>query len=710
MPVTEIQVGITETLGPHSPFRAVLKQRVDDFIVQEVLKSGEIARINCLPFLPAKRPLSPTPKAETGVALADEQFVALDALFPDLNPPHQASEAVQALLKEPSKSSLAVFPICKDKDVRGKIHAWVRENLPGFASETVVTEQGPIIHVRLESAIPSNKRRRNNSGKLSYARIATSPNSVPEVVDIPRKARIQFKLWKRDCETNIAIQKLGKILHLPPAAFSYAGTKDKRGITTQLLQVRNVNPINFAHVNRAFGPTDRLKRSIAVGDIEVSKRNSLSLGDLRGNRFTIALRDLDISCAAKDQNVRLAVESLKLRGFINYFGMQRFGSGVSPTHETGFAVLREDFEDVCRRLLLPLHIDGENENGAKIRPDRHAMTSALESFADRKISAKQLLEKLPSRMFVECTIASSFVHDETRDQGKYDYRAAFNKLPRNLRSMYGHAVQSYLWNVMASHRIRAHCPNSDERMHAIAGDIILKNNDENTDVNSSTEIHTVTEEEEENRSVSVFQVVLPVVGSDVAVPKASWGLSIQDILVKENVDLQSRLASELNLKGTYRYLLAKPQNVEYSVVDYMDGREKLIPDGLDHLTFQDGTFKNDVETSSARGTEPSHVEQTGDSMIGHNGEMKLDPNSMEHTVSSKSAGHDKEHVVDTSGAHDKHPDTKRRNALILSFTLGCAEYATMLFRELTKQESTTANQKAMQNLADSDEKTSVTTE
>lgn len=706
MPVTEIQVGITETLGPHNPFRAVLKQRVDDFVVQEVLNSGEVARINCVPYIPAKRPLSPPPKADITADPDDEQYAALDSFFPESDPPNKVSEDVKALLKDSSKSSCAIFPVCSDKYIRGKVHAWVRENLPGFVSGTVSTEQGQVIKVSRSNGNLPNKRRRLDNGHISYASIAASPNSTPEVIDIPRGAQIQFKLWKRDCETNVAIQKLGRILRLPPTAFSYAGTKDKRGITTQLLQVRNANPLKFVHVNRAFGPTGRFERSIAVGDVEISQRSALSLGDLRGNRFTIALRDLDISSEEEEQNVKSAVESLKSHGFINYFGMQRFGSGVSPTHETGFAVLRGDFEDVCRRLLLPLHIEDENEDAKGVRPERLAMTSALESFARREISAKELLERLPNRMFVERTIAKSFLHDETIGRSKYDYRGAFNKLPRNLRNIYGHAVQSYLWNVMASHRIRAHCPNSDERMHAIAGDMVLEKDNESGEVNFSSAIHIVTKEEEEDRSVSVFRVVLPVVGSDVAVPSASWSLAVQHVLKKENIDLQSSLSSELNLKGTYRYLLAKPQDVEYSIVSYTNAREKLIPDGIDHLPFQECSYKKGGDTNNARNTSSPRAEQTDSSKADHNGELQQKPNKEERTSGLEISEHDKEIVVVTNDVQDNHADVKPRKALILAFTLGCAEYATMLFREVTKQESTTANQKTMQSFADSGEKAS----
>lgn len=76
------------------------------------------------------------------------------------------------------------------------------------------------------------------------------------------------------------------------------------------------------------------------------------MGDLLGNPFTLVLRDVDISGADDERNIRLAAESVKTFGFVNYFGLQLFGSGMSPTLETGCALLRGDFKDVCLRLLL----------------------------------------------------------------------------------------------------------------------------------------------------------------------------------------------------------------------------------------------------------------------------------------------------------------------------------------------------------------------
>ena len=76
-------------------------------------------------------------------------------------------------------------------------------------------------------------------------------------------------------------------------------------------------------------------------------KDGFYLGSLTGNSFTIALRynvphnllkHLYILCrnaTAEDNIVDEAVQTLQRSGFINYFGMQRFGTAATPTHAIG---------------------------------------------------------------------------------------------------------------------------------------------------------------------------------------------------------------------------------------------------------------------------------------------------------------------------------------------------------------------------------------
>ena len=90
-------------------------------------------------------------------------------------------------------------------------------------------------------------------------------------------------------------------------------------------------------------------QKIKVGSFE-RVHNPIRLGQLGGNRFSVALRFIPKEISNEDIAhstfsfisciLDIDVESLKKYGFINYFGMQRFGTYNVRTHEIGKEVLR----------------------------------------------------------------------------------------------------------------------------------------------------------------------------------------------------------------------------------------------------------------------------------------------------------------------------------------------------------------------------------
>lgn len=57
--------------------------------------------------------------------------------------------------------------------------------------------------------------------------------------------------------------------------------------------------------------------------------------------------------------IDLRCTMVKEGGFINYFGLQRFGTGGAPTSEVGIAMLKEDWAGAVRLIMTPRL--GENE-------------------------------------------------------------------------------------------------------------------------------------------------------------------------------------------------------------------------------------------------------------------------------------------------------------------------------------------------------------
>lgn len=73
-----------------------------------------------------------------------------------------------------------------------------------------------------------------------------------------------------------------------------------------------------------------LMSNLKVGNFHYCAED-LSLGDCSGNHFTVVLRNI----SATEESVAETLESIKSKGFINYFGSQRFGTTSVPTCAVG---------------------------------------------------------------------------------------------------------------------------------------------------------------------------------------------------------------------------------------------------------------------------------------------------------------------------------------------------------------------------------------
>ena len=121
-----------------------------------------------------------------------------------------------------------------------------------------------------------------------------------------------FVLEKKNKDTMDALQIIAKALSFKKLkVFGVAGTKDKRGITTQRVTAFKLFPDNLK------AKCSNLK-NIKIGNVKFSDKE-LHFGMLSGNKFTITLRDVN-SC---EEEIGIAMGNIKEKGFVNYFGLQR---------------------------------------------------------------------------------------------------------------------------------------------------------------------------------------------------------------------------------------------------------------------------------------------------------------------------------------------------------------------------------------------------
>lgn len=118
-------------------------------------------------------------------------------------------------------------------------------------------------------------------------------------------------LYKFDRDSMDAVSLLSRTLRIPPRAISIAGTKDRRACTSQAIAFQKTQPSKLVSINTEM-------KGLRLGNFSSSK-HPLRLGDLRGNHFTLVLRHVRIHPDSA-WTLEQSLESLRDRGFINYFG------------------------------------------------------------------------------------------------------------------------------------------------------------------------------------------------------------------------------------------------------------------------------------------------------------------------------------------------------------------------------------------------------
>jgi len=87
----------------------------------------------------------------------------------------------------------------------------------------------------------------------------------------------------------------------------------------------------------------------------------LRLGDLYGNRFDIVLRNVH----GDDEQIASSITELQTLGFINYFGMQRFGTAEISTDRIGLAILKSDWQQAVELIMSPAGVSFAPEAEAR---------------------------------------------------------------------------------------------------------------------------------------------------------------------------------------------------------------------------------------------------------------------------------------------------------------------------------------------------------
>jgi tRNA pseudouridine13 synthase len=258
-------------------------------------------------------------------------------------------------------------------------------------------------------------------------KLRTSPEDfLVEEMPLPEKGGtvgpyLICKLTKKNWELQHAVKEIAKRLGISHRRIGWAGTKDRNAITKQWISIYNVTAEQVAAIHL---------KDITLEPIRQSNE-SLSLGQLLGNRFDLVIRDTRSSDLA--QHVQ-TLNKTASEGVPNYFGLQRFGAIRPVTHRVGEWILRGDFEQAVV-TYVGQEFPGEVDPVKTIRSDFLATRDP-----------EPALRNLPVYMAFE----RSMLHHLYTHPG--DYNGALKVLPPKLLSLFVSAFQSYLFNCALSQR------------------------------------------------------------------------------------------------------------------------------------------------------------------------------------------------------------------------------------------------------------------
>jgi tRNA pseudouridine13 synthase len=221
-----------------------------------------------------------------------------------------------------------------------------------------------------------------------------------------------YRLTKRGVGTLEAIETIRRRWNLSGRQISYGGMKDRHAVTIQYLTILDGPAQGFREGGLDLEPVGRLTHPYGPNQF-------------RGNRFTVVLRDLSTE---KARAAKVALDELPRDGLPNYFDDQRFGSVGYDGDFIARAWLVGDHEKALRLAIA--------EPNPSDRPDARDEKAILRETWGHWAEAKAKLPRSHARSLV------TYLVDHPTD-----FKGAFARVRRELRSLYFSAFQSHLWNL-----------------------------------------------------------------------------------------------------------------------------------------------------------------------------------------------------------------------------------------------------------------------
>ena len=340
-----------------------------------------------------------------------------------------------------------------------------------------------------------------------------------------------FNLVKVNKDTFDAIKEISRALHISPNHIHYSGLKDKCSISVQKLSIKgsHVEALKKLKINEIF-----------IKNITPTKK-PVVMGSNRGNKFTITIRNIE-KAPRIEKKIDDVLKLLKEKGFLNYYGLQRFGTYRPNSHLIGRYMLEGNYRKAVEEFLSTIY-SSESLHIQSIRKllgDDGDLQTAYDTF--------------PKSMDYERKIIKHLLNN------KGDYEGAIYTLPESLIKLILSSFQSFLFNKILTRRIiKGYSIFKPEK-----GDVITILDEVEGLITQIRYKYGSYYDEflEKALKLNRAAIIIPLIGYETNLNDFPLVKRLLDeILIEEGIDEEifgSELYYKYEFKGSFRPILAKP--------------------------------------------------------------------------------------------------------------------------------------------------------
>ena len=276
--------------------------------------------------------------------------------------------------------------------------------------------------------------------------------------------------------------------------------------------------------------------------------------------------------------------------------------------------------------------------------------------------------------------------------------------------MYVHAYQSLVWNIVASERWARYGAKVVEGDLIIvdrkagraiiqedeideAGEVVIRPAADDTAVTHDDlfeRAHSLSMEEVESGKYTIFDIVLPTPGFDIEYPNNAVGDFYKEFMASDrggrlDPGNMRRAQKDFSLSGSYRKVIGQAgQSMSFEVKAYSEETEQLVETDLEKLNKSrpnrngrdDGARRTGHRVTKSTGI-------SGDELSKE--EADAHRASVENNIASNEPAKKDDGMKEPSETTPLIPEPEikpTKIAVVLKFTLGTSQYATMALREL----------------------------